>query len=252
MTFDSTEYDTLPQTNVAGTLALIRAAITASKGLDDAAARKALKRVRAAGEALRSLHQAVPPAKSESVTRAADASMDRIWNAVEQRLRAHIELGDADGAEAERIHGILFPKGMGFLAFRYAEQWAEGEAVLGRIAAQELDGALHKLVGPPFLKALRDRHAAYGEALGITKAKPAEPDATSLVEPLRNARSALSTYVRVVVAAVENEELDAGAATSALAPLAHLRQSIRTSRKKGAPEPVVVPSEPVGPLPPVD
>lgn len=252
MSFDSTAYDTLPQTNVAGTLALIRAAITASKPVSDPAAKKALKRVRTAGEALRSLHQAVPPAKSESVTRAADSSMDRIWNAVEQRLRAHVELGDADGAEAEQIHALLFPKGMSFLAFKYAEQWAEGEAVLGRVAAQDLDGSLERLVGAPFLKALRERHAAYGEALGITKAKPLDADAASLLEPLRSARSALSIYVRVVVAAVENEELDAGAATSALAPLAELRQSLRASKKKGGVGPAVATGEPVEPLPPVE
>jgi hypothetical protein len=251
MTFDTTPYETVPQTNVAGTVALIRATITASKAITLPAGRKALKRLRTAGEALRTLHHATPPAKSESTTRAADASMDRIWNAVEQRLSANLELGGDDGAEAERVHAILFPKGMGFLAFKYAEEWAEGEAVLGRIAAQKLEASLDKLVGASFVKVLRERHAAYGEALGITKTKAAEPDAASLVEPLRAARGALSTYVRVLVAAAENGDIDEGEATTALAPIAALRQSLRSSKKKGA-EPVVSPAVPAEPLPPVE
>ncbi len=119
MAFDTTLYETLPQTNVAGTLAVVRAAISASKAVSSLpAAKKALKRVRAAGETLRSLHQDTSPAKAESTTKAADASMDRIWNAVEQRLSAYLEIGGDDGAEAERVHAILFPKGMSFLAFK--------------------------------------------------------------------------------------------------------------------------------------
>ena len=251
MTFDPTLYETLPQTNVAGTLALIRAAITASKGVSLPAGKKALKRVRAAGEALRVLHQATPPAKSESMTKAADASMDRIWSAVEQRLVANLEIGGDDGAEAARAHAILFPKGMGFLAFKYAEQWAEGEAVLGRIASEKLEPSLDKLVGPVFVKTLRERHAAYGQALGITKPKAAEPDTASFVEPLRAARAALATYVRVVVAAVDNGDFDDNEATSALGPIAHLRQSLRSSKKKGG-EPVVIPPVPAEPLPLVE
>ena len=251
MTFDPTAYETLPQTNVAGTLALIRSAITASKGVTFPAAKKALKRVRAAGETLRSLHQATPPARSESMARAADASMDKIWNAVEQRLSANLEIGGDDAAEAARVHAILFPKGMAFLAFKYAEEWAEGEAILARIASEKLEGSLDKLVGPVFVKVLRERHATYGQALGITKTKSAEPDAASLVEPLRAARAALSTYMRVMVAAVDNGDFDEAEANHALGPIAQLRQSLRSSKKKGG-EPIVIPPVSPDPLPPVE
>jgi hypothetical protein len=251
MPFDTTLYETLPQTNVAGTLALIRSTITASKGVPLPAAKKALKRVRASGEELRTLHQATPPAKAENVTKAADASMDRIWSAVEQRLAAHLELGGDAGAEAERVHGILFPRGMGFLGFRYAEQWAEGEAIVGRIASEKLEPSLDSLVGHTFVKALRERHAAYGEALGITKQRPTEVDPANLLEPLRAARAALATYMRVVVAAVDNGDFDESEGTAVLSPIAALRQSLRSTKKKGA-EPVVAPSEPAEPLPPVE
>ena len=252
MPFDTTPYDTVPQTNVPGTLALIRAIITASKPVQLPASKKALKRVRAAGEDLRTLHHAAPTVKIESVGKAADAAMDRIWNAVAQRLTANVELGGDEGAEAERVNAILFPKGMAFLGFKYAEQWAEGEAALGRVAAEDLGASLDRLVGPRFVEQLRERHAAYGEALGITKAKPVPAEAASLVEPLRAARAALSTYIRTVVAGADNEDLDESVAVAALAPLAQLRQTLR-GKKKTTPEPAPEPEPaPVEPLPPIE
>ena len=251
MAFDAALYDTVPQTNAGGTVALLRAVITASKEVTLPSGKKALRRVRAAGENLRELHQAAPPAKSESLTKAADMAMDRIWSAVGQRISAYSEVGGEDGAEAARVHALMFPNGMGFLNSKYAEQWAEGEAILGRIASEKLEGALDKFVGAPFLKVLRERHVAYGEALGITKPKAPGADVASLVEPLRQARAALMTYARVLVAAVDNDELDEAVATRALAPIAALRTSLRSRRKKGDESESPPPVSPE-PLPPVD
>ena len=253
MAFDASLYETIPQTNVAGTIALTRAVLTAGKGVQLPAAKKALRRVREAGELLRTLHQTVPPAKVESLTRAADAAVDRMWSAFGQRLAANIELGGADGAEAARVYALLFTKGLSFLTLRYPEQWAEGEAILARIASENLEPTLDRLVGAPFLRELRARQAAYGEAIGITKAKAATPEATNLVEPLREARAALATYARVVIAAVENGDLDEAPAILMLAPLASLRAALRGKKKPNEPadpaEPTPVSPEP---LPPVE
>ena len=250
MAFDASLYETIPQTNVAGTIALIRAVLTASKGVELSAAKKALRRLRDAGEALRTQHQTAPPAKVESVTRAADAAVDRMWSAFAQRLASNIELGGADGAEAERVYALLFAKGLTFLTLRYPEQWAEGEAILGRIDSEKLEATLDRLVGAPFLRELRSRQAAYGEALGITKAKAATPETTNLVEPLREARSALGTYARVLIASVENGDVDEAKAIPMLAPLASLRSSLRGKKKPSEPaEPTPVSPEP---LPPVE
>ncbi len=250
MAFDASLYETIPQTNVAGTIALTRAVLTAGKGIELPAAKKALRRVRETGEHLRTLHQAAPPAKIESLTRAADAAVDRMWSAFGQRLAANIELGGTDGAEAERVYGLLFANGLTFLTLRYPEQWAEGEAILARIESEKLEGTLDRLVGAPFLRELRARQAAYGEALGITKAKAATPETANLVEPLREARAALSTYARVLIAAVENGELAETSAIPMLAPLASLRASLRGKKKPNEPaEPSPVSPEP---LPPVE
>lgn len=51
--------------------------------------------------------------------------------------------------------------------------------------------------------------------------------------PPREARAALSTYARVLVVAVENEELEAKVVEVALAPIAELRAQLRSAKKKG-------------------
>ncbi len=239
MAFDASLYETIPQTNIAGTIALIRAMLTAGKGVTLPAAKKALRRLRDTGEVLRRQHQAVLPTKMESMTRATDSALDRIWSAFAQRLAANIELGGTDGAEAERLYALLFTKGLTFLRLRYPEQWAEGEAILGRIQSEGLETSLDHLVGAPFLREFRARQAAYGEVLGITKAKTEAPEATNLIEPLREARTALGTYVRVLIAAVENGDFDEASAVPMLAPLAALRASLRGKK---------TPTEPTEPI----
>lgn len=251
--FDSSLYETIPQTSAAGIVALVRATLVASKGLAYAPARKALRRLRQKGEALRALHAAVHTTNEKVDRRGVDLAMDRAWQALGRRLADYAELAPefaSDQAEAAEMHRVLFPNGMAFLALPYAEQWAEGEAIFHRIAERELEGAIAKFVGTPFLAQARARHTAYGEALGITKARPAVVEEESIVEPLREARAALSTYARVLVAAVENEDLDPAVVQPALAPIAGLRAQVRSAKKKDA-KPAEEPPSPE-PLPPVD
>jgi hypothetical protein len=251
--FDSSLYDTIPQTTAGGIVALVRATLVASKGLGYAPAGKALKRLRQKGELLRSLHAAVETKDEKVDKRGVDLAMDRAWQAFERRATDYIELGPefaSDQAEAAEMHRVLFPNGMAFLALPYPEQWAEGEAILHRIAERELEGAIARFVGAPFLAQVRARHATYGEALGITKPKPSVVEEATMVEPLRETRAALATYARVLVAAVENEDLDPKMAQAALAPIAELRAQARGTKKKDA-KPVEEAPSPE-PLPPVD
>ena len=251
MAFDSSAYDTVPQTRVSGTVALVRGLITASKGVHFyASAKKALKRVHSSGDDLRLAFQAPTKAKSESATKLADNLVDRIWSAYEQRLASCFELEGAKAVEARRVHDILFGNGMGFLKLKFRDQWAEGEAILARIKTESLEASLDSLVGAEFLKVLRDRQAAYGEALGITKKMELETDETTMAELLRVARAEIGKYARVVAAAVDNEEIEARVAAEALKPLDDLRLSLKSTKKKGE-EPVEPPLSP-DPLPPVE
>ena len=252
-TFDSSLYDTIPQATAAGIVALVRATLAASKGLGFAPANKALKRLRQKGEALRALQAAVQVTQEKADRRSADLAMDRAWQAFERRLTAYGDLAPefaSDQGKAAELHPLLFPNGLSFLALPYPEQWAEGEAILHRIGQSELEPAIVKFVGAPFLAQVRARHAAYGEALGITKARPEVVKAEPILDALREARAALSTYARVLVAAVENEDLDPKVAQKALAPIADLRSQVRSGKTPDA-KTVEEPASPE-PLPPVE
>jgi hypothetical protein len=229
-------------------VALVRATIAASKGVGHEPAIKALKRLRQKGEALRAAHAALAPPQDKADTRGLDTAMDHAWQALERRLSAYADLSPEfadDQAEAAEIHHVLFPHGMGFLKLPYAKQWAEGSAILHRIAERELAARIDYFAGTPFLVQVRARHTDYGVALGITKPKPALVAQESLLEPLREVRAAMLTYARILVSAVDNEDLEAQIAQEALVPLADLRVKTRSAKKKAAAKTVVEgPEEP--------
>ncbi|AKU99268.1 hypothetical protein AKJ09_05932 [Labilithrix luteola] len=254
--FDASAYDTIPQTGAAGSLALVRSLISAAQPDASPAAKKALKRARAKAETLRTLFSAAAPQKVASVTRVADTNMDRAWSALEQYLGAFADLDDdfhPHAREARELHAVLFPNGTAFLKLPYAEQWAEGDALLSRLEAGDSERAIAKLGGKSFVDQVKTRHAEYGEALGVTKAKAAAADTASLAEPLREVQLAVAVYARVLSAAVQNEELDPNVAVQALAPIAALRVRLKERKKGGAPAEDGASPDPVSPepLPPV-
>lgn len=252
--FNAGLYDTIPQATAAGILALVRATLVAGEGLAHPAARTARRRLRETGEALRLAHAAVqaPPARVN--TRAADLAMDRAWRSFERRLSCYLELPSylaTDQADAAELYEVLFPNGTGFLSLPYAQQWAEGEAILHRIVERQLEPAIARYIGAPFLAHLRECHAAYGEALHITRAKPEAVERDRVIEPLRETRAALTTYARVLAVAVENGGLDPKLAETALAPIAYLRAQLR-AKKKGATVEILEEATSPEPLPVVE
>ncbi|MCL2778396.1 MAG: hypothetical protein FWD73_10360 [Polyangiaceae bacterium] len=231
--FDASLYDAIPQTTAAGIVALVRSMIVAGKGTKYEPAIKALKRLRTKGETLRELHAKVTPVQEKVDTRVVDNAMDRAWQALERRLSLYADLSPEfanDAAEAAEIHHMLFPNGMAFLSLPYAQQWAEGEAIVHRMHG--IEEKIDRFAGAPFLAQVRACHVNYGVALGITKPKPEKVAIESIVEPLRETRGALMTYSRLLVAAVENEDLEAKAVQTALLPLAELRIKVRSMKKK--------------------
>ncbi|XYH99767.1 hypothetical protein ACMHYB_08380 [Sorangium sp. So ce1128] len=136
---------------------------------------------------------------------------------------------------------LLFPEGLEFLKLSMDLEWAESNALLGRIAEDDALGKdLVAIAGPEFLAEVRAAHEAYGEVLGITKAHEAPADVAALREPLRELVSAIGDYLLQVVASVDRERPETvPSARAALAPLDRLRQA--TARRaagkngKGAP-----------------
>jgi hypothetical protein len=252
MAFDPSSYTTMPQTGAPGTLAVVTAVISASKDVVEyVSAKKALKRLRAAGERLRLGYK--PPAgpKSESAKRAMDTKADRSWGSLEMRLAAACELEGEAGEAARRAREALFPNGLEFLKMKYREQWIVADAMLKQLVEEDREAAVSRIAGPEYLSLVRERHVAYGEVLGITKPLESAAEVAKIAELLSDVRLELGKYARVIAAGVENSEIEEHVALAALKPVDDLRIALRNAKKKGEAEPEEPPLSP-DPLPPVE
>ncbi|MRG94028.1 hypothetical protein [Polyangium spumosum] len=130
-------------------------------------------------------------------------------------------------ADAELVYEALFRQGLGFLTLRAADEWQEAEIRMRLIEEKALGPVIEKLGGKPFLDELVLAHEAYGEALGITKAKPAaEPPVVGKAQSA--ALDALRSYVLRVAAYVrESEPATAELAERLLAPLTQWKERPR-------------------------
>ena len=228
------ELETIPGGNVGMTIGVVRSLITSAEVLrpyDHRSAQTALGRMRDRGETLR-LRHASPAAKATPLARPADIAVDRAVGVVESRLSDFEILTGPDAVEAARVHALLFPEGLGFLRFKYKEEWTQVDALLTRIEKEELEPSLNTLVGAQFITHLRACQAAYGAALHVTTASTDAP--STLADPFAAVREALSTYVSVLVSAVKNEELPEADVIRALAPIAEAKQTLASAKKRAA------------------
>ncbi|MDI3291407.1 hypothetical protein [Polyangium sp. 15x6] len=182
------------------------------------------KRVVAEGEA--------PPVVS-AVDRVEDNAFGALSDWLLSFKRLPVERHPA-AAEAAMVHDTLFGQGLGFLRLRAADEWQEAETRMRIIKEKGLDVVIEKLGGKPFLDELVFAHTAYGEALGITKPKPAS-DPPSLGKVQGEAIDALRSYVLRVAAHVrENQPATAELAERLLAPLAAWKGR-RSKNRRSAP-----------------
>ena len=154
----------------------------------------------------------VSPDASTVDSRQTDTRVDRAWGVIESRLASWQVLTNEvhrEGRErAAELHAKFFGDGLGFLKFEYMSEHAESQKRLNWIVdAVETD--LVRLVGEPFVTNLREAHAAYGIALGITAPMTAA-EAAKIAAPLRALQSAIANYSVQVVAWYSN--LDEAAA----------------------------------------
>jgi hypothetical protein len=127
--------------------------------------------------------------------RAADSALDRAWTAFRDWTQSLAQLSDDDhphAAEARLLLVRLFPDGVTFVQKQYKEEWVESQTRLDRIAAEQLEGAIDRLGGTAFLKAIRRAHEAYGKVLHITVERPAP-----LNPKIRTAMAAVDETLRI-------------------------------------------------------
>jgi len=225
--FDPDLYTTVPTRSAAATLGLARALISAAPSRPPASQSRRLTRLRNCAELLqRSWIDAGRPVETSDL-RKLDTTLDRRWNALRGRLDACVQLGDDDQApRAESLLATVFPTGLDFLKLPYAEEWAQSERRLVLVTTDELEDELEALCGELYLPLLQQAHAAYGEALGITKRKDSPAEATRVIEPLRQLKDAIASYARGVIGTMNEDDPESvAAAEQQLEPILRARRT---------------------------
>ena len=169
---------------------------------------------------------ATTPPEQRGQAVAADRIMDASWRALHGWLQAWASLPTEQGrepaAQAEAVLGELFAEGMKFLQAPHRVEWSESAARLTRLAEVSKATVISQLGGERFLEAVRQAHAAYGEALGITADRPGAPAPVALRGPLDDFRGAVKRYAAKVMGQVdEDDPASVKFAETLLAPLAH-------------------------------
>ena len=162
-----------------------------------------------------------PPARS---ARSADLRLDRAWGAVHDRLHAWgiFPPDDPEHRSSKAIAARVFPSGLDFLTLQFLAEHAQSERRIKIIEAEGLRDALDHLVGEVFMDELLAAHAAYGDALGITKASAPTP-VPSLDEPLRALSQSIVAYALQIIAYAALQPTNADPARKALRPIDEFR-----------------------------
>jgi hypothetical protein len=226
--FDPDQYTTVPTRSPGATLSLARGLISASSSRPPPSLAKRLVKLRDRAKLLQmSWVDASRPAMATESLRQLDTVLDRRWNAMRGRLDACVQLGDDEHApRAEKLLVVVFPTGLDFLKLAYPEEWAESERRLVLIETDELEGELAELAGKPYLPLLKQAHAAYGKALGITAKKEEAPESARVLEPLRDLKDAIASYARGVVGTVDEDDAKSvKAAQTQLEPILRARRT---------------------------
>jgi hypothetical protein len=124
-------------------------------------------------------------------------------------------------AKAERMDNVLFADGLRFTQRKYNVRWVESQARLDLIDEQGLEPIFVELGGQRILDTIRDAHAGYGQALGLTV--PADETQT-LSQAVRALLEEMRRYVvRVSGHAEPDEPATQALVENLLWPLANWR-----------------------------
>ncbi|MCX4242317.1 hypothetical protein [Paraliomyxa miuraensis] len=195
--------------------------------------------------------------KASRDVRPADWRVDRAWGAVHARLTAWgiFPDDDPDRQTSAALTERLFPTGLDFLTLSYPAEHAQSERRLQIIEAEGLRDDLDHLVGESFIDELLEAHAAYGEALGITKPAEAPEAKELLVEPLRELGEAIVTYSLQIIAFAALSPDNLAPAKRALLPIDQFRAAASRRNAAGStddstlPEGAPAPDAPMPALP---
>jgi hypothetical protein len=247
--FDPTPYVRPPVVDVPAAVGLSVALLKAMPSPCTAEVRKSARRLRAATLALQQTWAQSDEKAPRPDARPADVALDNAWSALFGRLESYARLPAEQAPRAERASGLLdtiFPEGLSFLKLPYTSEWAESEKRLTKIDQQKLGPAVDELAGADFLTVLRAAHATYGEALGMTKARPVTAVPVGTAESLREVTRAIASYT-LKLCAMADDDASTVAVRQALRPLDEYRSNTARRLAKNSGEPPT----PDAPLPEV-
>jgi hypothetical protein len=186
---------------------------------------------------------------SDGVLRQADLRIDHAWSALVDVFTGLTKLVDHPAAApAQHWLDIIFDTGLTFINLPYEIEWTESEVRIGRIRDNDFESQMRRFGASVFLDELYAAHAAYGDLLGMNRAKG--PIRTKVGDALLALMDRLRVYVTRVLAMVDEDDPSSVELTERL--LAPVHQWDVGPRPGGdaSPQPPAAPA-PVAPVAPV-
>lgn len=251
-TFEPMNLVALPRFSAAGAIALGTAVVSAIADAGNALPASCVTAAEKCKNALDDLRKGLVArggaAEADGVV-ALDHELDASWAALSSIVAAYVRapLSGEDAAlrdAATRLQRALFADGLRFTQLPYRLEWAESHVRLDRLddAALTADAAA---IGATKLVALvREKHQAYGDAQGLSKASPPSAEAADVRPRLDRFTAVLRTYIVKVSATVEeDDEASRALAERLLAPIARWQSTPATDDADATvPEPPAPPA----------
>jgi len=243
---DGALYLRLPRLNVSGSVAMVRAMLTAIPKDAPMNVRHAAKAVRAHAVTLQAQRQAGRKASNDApkrTVRVVDNDADALHATMHRRLGDHellVEQAPETAARAASLKAALYPEGTAFLRGNTFAQWEETEVWVKALAEGDREAALRELVGGGFVDATLRVHEEYGAAIGTTKPRAEAPAKVDVATPLAALTAATQDLaLQLVALANDGSAPDAlrAAARAALRPIDDLRDvNARRAARRAAAE----------------
>lgn len=235
--FDPTPYLRPPVPDVITGITLGVALLNAMPRSAPDGLKKAAGKLRIATVALQDAWNWSERSATPGEKRMADIAIDNAWTALHSRLEAYSILPQTRWPRSSRAGELLaavFPDGLAFLSLPYAEQWADGERRLKRVADLSLTREIDEISGVEFLAEVKQAQARYGEVLAL--AKPGSKQGPDLTEHLRTLTRSVSAYALQVIAMADGTAASVRVIKIILKPIDELRAAI--AAKGGSPDPL--------------
>jgi hypothetical protein len=210
--------------------------------------------------ATKKLSELIEPSGKGTSRREISSKFDAMWSSFHAHLEAtaRLPIDAPEVDEAKEIYGLLFDnEGLAWLRQGHTSKWGMSSSKIARI--EKTPGLRKRVIAATsklLLESVEDAHLELGEAIGIG-VPGLKPEGSDFIEPLRQLRTAVGDYVRVVLGDVDKREPSSAIrAELALAPIGRFRSLVNARRGSSgasasevevepAAEPITAPASPL-------